>query len=544
MDSVSRLTGRQRRRLLRFGIPRAVRFAVAAVLAAVFFGVLLGVSISAHAIGSVTQSGVTYVKSWVASGAGFVSSSQPSLGAACQDSAAKGTASGTARSPFSMTVLSSALTGTGGTGVCHFQKTENYCPGGACGTDVVTNFDGNATGTDVATPTCPSNSTNVGGSCYCAGGYRPPSSGPQTTCSTYTCEAKPFADRSSGPFTKNPTPPGPQAIDHFCDTNANVNNANYGCNINETMYMAKQGADGNWWGLYVSAYDTRTCQPGAQNQASPTNAGLSPDATASEPGRSITPGNATTCAANQCPVTVNGASVCVVCTRTVGSGSSSANPGDPAASGPGAGAETTVQKRIDCVGDLCTLTTVTSVAGAVTSTVTESQNKAAYCAGAPKDPSCGGGSGSGSGSGGDGNGAAFGGTCLSGFTCSGDSDAVTCAIATEQHQRDCQFALNFGIGTSTPFSDKGIAMSTSGDLGDADHPRRTANVPSAALGTFDQTNLLTGSCPGDRSIATVRGIAIVLPFSKLCGSATLLGNVLVGFAALICVFIVFGVNRS
>lgn len=565
MDTLPKLTGRQRRRSLRFGFPRAVRFVLAAAAALIVFGFLLGLSFAAHAIGVVDAAAGAPVKQYAwtyndqrtpfAHHSGFGSSSGQACSGAMQARDADGTyVSGNGFDTYvrQSTLVSSTESSTDWSCQTSEKNTHTFTGGNCCGGPAPTtapNSFGGAIGLVAGPQQCPANAALAGPACYCAGGYRPPSSGPQTTCVAYTCESKPFVDRSAGPFTKNPTPSGPQAIEHFCDTNSNVANSNYGCNINETMYMAKQGADGRWWALYTSGYDARTCQPGSQKDPAAPSSGQAPDATASSAGRGSdqTPANATTCPANQCPGTVNGASVCAACSRSVGSDSSSSNPADSAASGAGAGAQTIVQRKVDCVGDLCSISSTTTVGGTITSTTTETTNRTAYCSASPKDPQCAGSSGSGgsgSGTGGDGSGAAFGGSCAGGWTCSGDSDAVTCAIATEQHVRDCQFVTNFGDGSTSAMSDKGVAMTTAGDLGDSDHPRRVANVGGGPIGSFDQTDLLAGSCPGDRTVATVMGHAVVLPFSKLCGSAVLLGNVLVGFAALACVFIVFGVNRS
>jgi hypothetical protein len=123
----------------------------------------------------------------------------------------------------------------------------------------------------------------------------------------------------------------------------------------------------------------------------------------------------------------------------------------------------------------------------------------------------------------------FGGSCSGGFTCSGD--AVECAIAQETYRRNCQTLEPAGAG------DPAVQAAAAGDQ-PSWHPAK--NGQSVNLGSgFDQTNIVSGSCPADQTIQVSHFTPVVIAFSKLCQPAEWLGNILVGLAALACLGIVF-----
>lgn len=126
---------------------------------------------------------------------------------------------------------------------------------------------------------------------------------------------------------------------------------------------------------------------------------------------------------------------------------------------------------------------------------------------------------------------AFGGACAAGFTC--DGDAIQCAIAKDQHTRNCQL-----FDTPSAQSDVGIAAVASGDR-PADHP---ANSPDAADMAFssriDQTDRLGSGALADL-VVPVGARSVTIPFSQLTSSLVMLGNLLVGVTMLAAAFIVF-----
>lgn len=188
--------------------------------------------------------------------------------------------------------------------------------------------------------------------------------------------------------------------------------------------------------------------------------------------------------------------------------------------------DVTTNKQTTCTGEKCTTTTTTTTtttqtpAGGGTPTVTtttesktDEEPKEDFCAAHPTSEQC--------------KKSTFGGQCGGGFRC--DGDAVQCAMAKEQHARMCQL-----IDTPSEWSTKG--MTAMNDVAvPADHPGNSANVTTVSVaGGFDQTPMISGSCPSDISI---RGASI--PLSRVCTPAGWLGNFLVALTALVCLGIVF-----
>jgi hypothetical protein len=112
--------------------------------------------------------------------------------------------------------------------------------------------------------------------------------------------------------------------------------------------------------------------------------------------------------------------------------------------------------------------------------------------------------------------------------CTGD--AVECAIVREQLRRNCE------LFDASDASARGLVAAGAGDQ-PGDHPGAHKGVVD--IGTFDQTNILAGACPADVLVPVSHFGSVTLPFSKLCGPAEILGNVLVAITALACVGIVF-----
>lgn len=188
-----------------------------------------------------------------------------------------------------------------------------------------------------------------------------------------------------------------------------------------------------------------------------------------------------------------------------------------------------------CQGDHCTSTTTTrNSGGTVTGTTTTSgssnqqspggsggrgagdQQQQDFCALHPNLPVC--------------KVSSWGGSCGA-FTC--DGDAVQCSIAREQHVRNCQTLEN------AP-SDHPAVVAANGQAHPADHPYTTGTSSSLSFATgIDQTELVSGSCPADRSM-TFLGGSYTLKLSQLCTPLGWLGNIAVALTMLVCMFIVFG----
>jgi hypothetical protein len=105
----------------------------------------------------------------------------------------------------------------------------------------------------------------------------------------------------------------------------------------------------------------------------------------------------------------------------------------------------------------------------------------------------------------------------------------------EQVTRNCAL-----YEKTNPQSDAGNAAVAGGDQPNG-HPRKDADTQAVGFASaISQAPLIGVACPADVSVAIGSSLPpVVLPLSKICEPAALLGNVGVGFAALACLFIVF-----
>lgn len=219
--------------------------------------------------------------------------------------------------------------------------------------------------------------------------------------------------------------------------------------------------------------------------------------------------------------------------------------------------------EIKCEGEKCTVKTTLGAPGTSGgTTTTTTTTRGAYCANNPsssvckneKDPSGsqrgpsasgggGGGSGGGGGGGNEGDGfckenpdspicknGTFGGSCAANFTC--DGDAIQCAIAKEQHLRNCRLF-------DDPSDESRLY-----DAEKAKDPNRkvTSGLPGNEnvdmTGRIDMSDAIGGGgCISDLSIS-VLGQSISLPISVICPYLAMLGNVLVAVSLLLAVRIV------
>lgn len=144
-------------------------------------------------------------------------------------------------------------------------------------------------------------------------------------------------------------------------------------------------------------------------------------------------------------------------------------------------------------------------------------------------PLPGNGDGSGDGSGGGGGDSVFGGSCEAGFQC--DGDAIQCAIALEQHRRNCElFSPNDGSDTYA----SAMAGEDPGQV--ALDP---ANREEVALDSIiDDSSFLGGTCIEDRDFS-VMGQTITIPLSSLCPYLDYMGMIVLAFAMLAAMRILF-----
>lgn len=337
-----------------------------------------------------------------------------------------------------------------------------------------------AYGNPETVPGCPAGSTASEGVCSCPAGKRP-SGG---ACVDYTCPSgQPSYFSSSSPIEASAN----------CDMDS-------GC-VWEDMASATTTSESG-----VKRYFGQSSFSGAKCEGAGTG-GASAEAPVPAPATSAADKCALGNGPPMCASVINGITVCVSCAA---SSSTTSEKSDTPASGTSPATGTTKTTTTECGANGCTTTTTTkdasgNVTGTTSSTKPKDDDK--------PDPS------------------AFGGSCqgaAAAITCAGD--AVQCAIAREQYRRNCEIFDN-----TNSHAQAALGAISAGTAGDQDHPRRDGS--SSAL-TFDQTDLIGGSCPGDRVLG-VGKTQVTLKFSELCTAAGWLGNLLVGLTSLACIGIVF-----
>ncbi|WP_146052209.1 hypothetical protein [Diaphorobacter sp. LR2014-1] len=278
--------------------------------------------------------------------------------------------------------------------------------------------------------------------------------------------------------------------------------------------------DGKWY-----HYGTLTLTGGTCNLVEGAT-GENPDGTT--PTDAAPPADDRKCP-NGFPGTVNGIETCVPYSGQNGVGVSG---GTTTTTNPdGSTTTTTTQGQTSCTGASCTTTTTTTTTtgGGTPSTTTTSTTttRNEFCRKNPTDPVCTG-SATGGDGGGDGNGdeeaSSFGGSCGA-WTCEGD--AIQCAIAREQHQRNCKLL-------DEPPDSVYAAAADGSDGISADKLKSEAQQVS--VGSFDSSGFGWGSsCPADPSIPlNFGGISaeFSIPFSRICGPLGVLSMAGVGITLL------------
>ncbi|MDL5034661.1 virulence factor TspB C-terminal domain-related protein [Pelomonas sp. APW6] len=345
---------------------------------------------------------------------------------------------------------------------------------------------------------CPPNSRQVPGSsskCECNNGTSPQAG----QCVPYACPA-------AGNYTATTQPD--QAV-----TNAGDGICQGGCGYTPSSWKA--GQDGTIWAAWPFKSTGKACaglagtdgvKTGEENTGKP----------APVP-----------CGQNQCPgmAGINGVmtQMCVACKGT------SAAPTTEAASAPAGAAsgsttvgDQTKTTQTECDGTTCTTTTVTrDSGGSVTGSTSKQEPQENFCQANPNSPMC--------------KKSSFGGSCAA-TAC--DGDAVQCALTQEVIKRNC--LLFDDAGVTKPLQAAGDAAVGAG-LKPSDHPGAEGNVTkvdASAAGRISQEDALPGSCPGDQAFS-VASYNLVIPFSRVCEPAAILGKAMVALSMLVAALIIF-----
>lgn len=335
---------------------------------------------------------------------------------------------------------------------------------------------------------CPNNSTGVGGVCQCDFGFSPKADG---SCQQYTCPP-------SGSYSAitQPDQKVGNAGDGLCKQ---------GCGYAPSSW--KVGQDGQIWATWPYKSTGSFC---GGNKSVDTGVDTGEKNTG-EPAP-------VPCGQNQCPGTVNGATICVPCKaqQEQGPSTSASAPGDGSSSPSGT---KTTETKTECNGVTCTTTTTTRDGnGNVVGTEQKQDKQESFCKENPQSALC--------------KQSSFGGTC-SAVTC--DGDAIQCAIAQDQYRRNCQW---FDDPKSAQLAQTGEGY-MNGELQPTGHPAKDASSQSVNFASvIDTTDRLGGACPVDVAVS-VSGKELVLPFSSMCSKLQLVGGLMVGFCMFVASLIVF-----
>lgn len=190
-----------------------------------------------------------------------------------------------------------------------------------------------------------------------------------------------------------------------------------------------------------------------------------------------------------------------------------------------------VTEKTTCKGNICTTekttTTTTNNNTSSSSTTTKTESREDYCKANANAKQC---------KGDEEQEGKFGGSCSAGFTCEGD--ALQCAIAKDQHKRNCQMFDD--KTTESQLYDSEVAKGSNRDV-TKDLPGNTEVDVSGKLSSEDV--LGGGRCIADLNVQVWRS-SVSLPFSKICPSLGYLGWVLVAVCSLAAFRIVSGSSKE
>jgi len=343
---------------------------------------------------------------------------------------------------------------------------------------------------------CPANSTLAGGTCTCNVNYYPNSSATEciTTVGTSTEACQQVADQRNAAAD-------PRVVSEALTPPVQISTCVRfaGCSLRGmTAALNFSGLSYTVWGPYVV---DGTCSSSAVGTAA---AGIE-------------------CPTGQVQGTVNGQTVCVPSATQTSTGTSETTAPAGAGSAPAGTVVGSKQTNTTCTGAGCTtVTTTRDASGAVTAVTSETKPRESFCAENPEVSIC--------------EESVFTNSCASGaasIACTGD--AIQCAMAREQHTRNCQLFE----GTHDT---RTVAENALNGVPDPSHPGADGNVSSVAIDEMiDRSPIIgAGSCPADVSYAIPILGTMVVPWSNMCSWLELMGTILVAAAGVTWLFIVFG----
>lgn len=229
------------------------------------------------------------------------------------------------------------------------------------------------------------------------------------------------------------------------------------------------------------------------------------------------------CPVGQCPGTINGQTVCVACsgkTDTQSTSTKTITAPDGTQTTSSTTTNTTNNTNNTTSTTSTTTTTVTPPGGTPTTTTeskSEDKPKEAFCVENPDSPLC--------------KVSTFGGGCGA-FSC--DGDAVQCAMAKEQHKRNCTM-----FDTATPLSTLGDQIAAGNDPLASSYPTAPGQQQTVNLSTaIDTSNPFATGCLQDKSF-TIMTTTLVIPFSNICAYLEMMGQIVLVFSLLMAARIMY-----
>lgn len=377
---------------------------------------------------------------------------------------------------------------------------------------------------------CPANSTQSGSTCTCNAGYTEEANQCIEPQPSDPCEL--LADMCSGSqgmSTSFSLPGRKTGVSFTCmaptaiGTNDPLPGCTKGCMAQVGGFTtAFQDNSGSWVTTGSAKYSGATCDPSVINDL---NAESDPEYVPEEnPKTSDKPDPS---CPNGFKGTVNGVSVCVPPKSS--SGISELEEKDN-----GDGTKTNTKTEVKCENGKCEVTKTSTTTNTTTnntvssSSVTTTVDKADYCSKNSSAGVCKNEQGEEEGKG------SFGGSCQAGFTCKGD--AAMCAMAKEQHKRNCE-TLEEDKDPSSFFNQ----VKNGTDSQSAKSMQDNASQINIATQLDKSGYGWSRSCPANTRIdlSFVSG-SFEMPFDKLCGPLKIFSDIALAITALsLLVWLVF-----
>ena len=385
-------------------------------------------------------------------------------------------------------------------------------------------------GTVYSRLTCPSNTTESGAGCSCNEGYIEQGNQCVVKPAPDSCEL--LADMCSGSqgMSTNFSLPGRKTgVSFTCmaptaiGTNDPLPGCTKGCMAQVGGFTTSyQDNSGSWVTTGTAKYSGATCDPSVINDL---NSEADPEYVPEENPK--TSDKADPSCPNGFKGTVNGVSVCVPPKSS--SGISELEEKDN-----GDGTKTNTKTEVKCENGKCEVTKTSTTTNTTTnntvssSSVTTTVDKADYCSKNSSAGVCKNEQGEEEGKG------SFGGSCQAGFTCKGD--AAMCAMAKEQHKRNCE-TLEEDKDPSSFFNQ----VKNGTDSQSAKSMQDNASQINIATQLDKSGYGWSRSCPANTRIdlSFVSG-SFEMPFDKLCGPLKIFSDIALAITALsLLVWLVF-----